>query len=146
MEKMWIKIHGQEAEDIRSSCRQATPEYLARLEEIKQHKELYFDFAREVIGWQFPQWHGDNFFNPNDPHKDIFAPHVTDNVLMHVQNWCDTHDTGFSLVYGHTEDTDTDYSAMVNGWEVNHVDLRIALLDACLNAERERAQEHKVQP
>ena len=123
---------------------QATSEYIERIEQLKQHKMLYFDFAREVIGWQFPNWQGERLWNyyDNDSNseRETFAPDITDNVLMHVQNWCDEHDTGFSLVYGHTDDNKTDYSAMVNGFEVNHVDLRIALLGACLNAERERAQ------
>lgn len=125
----------------------ATQEYLERIEKLKEHKMIYFDFAREVIGWPFPLWHGDVLFNPRlDGSRDVFAPDNTDNVLEWVINWCDQHDTGFSLVYGHEDDSKADYSAMVNGFEVNHINPRIALLGACLNAERDRAQDHKVMP
>lgn len=127
-----------------------TPEHLARIEQWKKHKELYYDFARYVIGWGFPSWQGERLFSQG-PHGKVytFAPDVLENVIMWVANWCDENESGFCIAYGNTTDQrlgDPDYSVFINGFESTNNSLCIALIDACLEAEKERAQEHKVQP
>lgn len=125
---------------------QATPEYLKRLELIKNHKLMYYDFAREVIGWSFPSWQGDVLYHlvPDGITRDVFAPLQIENVLKWVQNWCGEHEQTFSINYKTYGDSCFTVEVASQGAESD--DLNIALICACLAAERDRAQEHKVQP
>lgn len=140
---------GSDSTINQGSCIQATPEHIARIKHFKKHKGLYYDFARYVIGWQFPHWQDERLFHEEIGGKlEIFAPDTLENVIMHVTNWCDEHNTGFSIAYGSVDNQpgNPDYTVMVNGFESTNELLCITLIEACLWAEQDRAQEHKVMP
>jgi len=112
--------------------------------------DLALDFAREVIGWidaaphhsgeysirQFAHQSGGRFY-----HSSL------DDVILWVSNWCDEHDRQFKLIYGQPSEIDAaDYTAVVAGFDSTSSDPKFALMEACLKAERDRAQDHAVMP
>jgi hypothetical protein len=126
-------------------CAQATPEYIARNEVFVKNRQLYLDFAKEVLGWASVGRQDHRLFNQGEDDKlCVLAPDILENVIEHVAGWCDVNGTGFSVAYGNTTDLrlgDPDYSVFINGFESTNNSLPIALIEACLEAAREQKED-----
>lgn len=130
-------------------CAQATPEHIARENHFVKYRQLYFDFAVQVLGWAFPHRQDHTLFTEEyDGKISVFAPDLLENVLMYVTNWCDVNDTGFSIAYGSVDERpgQPDYTVMVKGYESTNELLTIALIEACLEAEKELQQDRNANP
>lgn len=130
-------------------CASATPEHIARENHFVKYRQLYFDFAVQVLRWAFPHRQDHRLFTEEGEGKiSVFAPDLLENVLMHVTNWCDANDTGFSIAYGSVDERpgQPDYTVMVKGFESTNELLCIALIEACLEAEKELQQDRNNNP
>lgn len=113
----------------------------------KHHRQLAFDFATYIIGWQLPYWDGDLLKAQGcRGTMDTFDYNDLQRILFWCSNWCDERDIGFNL--GYCTNGDDGWSVDIDGhtgkcW---HESPHRALMQTFLAAHQDEVEGKVCQP